>query len=98
MSRLQLFVDSQYAGPWALACFVVLQEKSVAAEWLTGAAETAAFGPLKTGVFNVADIAIMGGLFGFLFISRKGAGVKKAISLTNLTAYLCERLSQLFIW
>lgn len=24
-------------------------------------------GPLKTGVFNVADIAIMAGLFGFLF-------------------------------
>jgi len=28
-------------------------------------------GPLKTGVFNVADIAIMAGLFGFLFISSK---------------------------
>ncbi len=26
-------------------------------------------GPLKTGVFNVADIAIMAGLFGFLFVS-----------------------------
>lgn len=28
-------------------------------------------GPLKTGVFNVADVAIMAGLFGFLFISSK---------------------------
>lgn len=28
-------------------------------------------GPLKTGVFNVADIAIMVGLFGFIFISSK---------------------------
>lgn len=28
-------------------------------------------GPLKTGVFNVADIAIMAGLFGFLFVSSK---------------------------
>lgn len=28
-------------------------------------------GPLKTGVFNVADVAIMVGLFGFLFISSK---------------------------
>lgn len=28
-------------------------------------------GPLKTGVFNVADIAIMAGLFGFLFISSR---------------------------
>jgi len=26
------------------------------------------FGPLKTGVFNVADIAIMAGLLGFVFI------------------------------
>ncbi len=26
-------------------------------------------GPLKTGVFNVADIAILAGLFGFLFVS-----------------------------
>jgi signal peptidase II len=28
-------------------------------------------GPLKTGVFNVADIAIMASLFGFLFLSSK---------------------------
>jgi len=28
-------------------------------------------GPLKTGVFNVADIAIMAGLLGFVFISSK---------------------------
>lgn len=28
-------------------------------------------GPLKTGVFNVADIAIMAGLFGFIFVSSK---------------------------
>ena len=28
-------------------------------------------GSLKTGVFNVADIAIMVGLFGFIFISSK---------------------------
>ncbi|HCS66202.1 MAG TPA: signal peptidase II [Cellvibrio sp.] len=28
-------------------------------------------GPLKTGVFNIADIAIMAGLFGFLFVSSK---------------------------
>lgn len=28
-------------------------------------------GPLKTGVFNVADIAIMMGLFGFIFISSQ---------------------------
>jgi signal peptidase II len=28
-------------------------------------------GPLETGVFNVADIAIMTGLFGFLFVSSK---------------------------
>lgn len=32
MSTLQLFVDSQYASPWAMSCFVVLQEKSIAAE------------------------------------------------------------------
>jgi len=29
------------------------------------------FGPLRTGVFNVADIAIMAGLFGFVFLSSK---------------------------
>ncbi|EEB1206134.1 signal peptidase II, partial [Salmonella enterica subsp. enterica serovar Infantis] len=28
-------------------------------------------GPLRTGVFNVADVAIMAGLFGFIFISSK---------------------------
>lgn len=28
-------------------------------------------GPLKTGVFNVADVAIMAGLFGFLFVSSE---------------------------
>ncbi len=28
-------------------------------------------GPLRTGVFNVSDIAIMVGLFGFVFISSK---------------------------
>lgn len=28
-------------------------------------------GPLRTGVFNVADIAIMAGLLGFIFISSK---------------------------
>jgi signal peptidase II len=28
-------------------------------------------GLLKTGVFNVADVAIMAGLFGFVFISSK---------------------------
>jgi signal peptidase II len=28
-------------------------------------------GTLKTGVFNVADVAIMAGLVGFIFISRK---------------------------
>lgn len=28
-------------------------------------------GPLKTGVFNVADVAIMVGLFGFIFVSSK---------------------------
>lgn len=28
-------------------------------------------GPLQTGIFNVADIAIMAGLFGFFFISSK---------------------------
>lgn len=28
-------------------------------------------GPLQTGIFNVADIAIMVGLFGFFFISSK---------------------------
>lgn len=28
-------------------------------------------GPLKTGIFNVADIAIMAGVFGFLFVSSK---------------------------
>lgn len=28
-------------------------------------------GPLKTGVFNVADVAIMVGLFGFMFLSTK---------------------------
>lgn len=28
-------------------------------------------GPLRTGVFNVADIAIMAGLIGFFFISSK---------------------------
>lgn len=32
MSTLQLFVDSQYASPWAMSCFVVMQEKSIAAE------------------------------------------------------------------
>jgi glutathione S-transferase len=32
MSSLQLYVDSQYASPWAMSCFVVLQEKSIAAE------------------------------------------------------------------
>jgi signal peptidase II len=26
-------------------------------------------GPLETGVFNVADVAIMIGMFGFIFIS-----------------------------
>jgi signal peptidase II len=29
------------------------------------------FGPLRTGVFNVADVAIMAGLFGFIIISSK---------------------------
>ncbi|MCE2571893.1 signal peptidase II [Motilimonas eburnea] len=29
------------------------------------------FGPLKTGVFNVADIAIMLGFFGFIFLSTR---------------------------
>lgn len=29
------------------------------------------FGPLRTGVFNVADIAIMAGLFSFIFLSSK---------------------------
>ncbi len=28
-------------------------------------------GPLRTGVFNVADIAIMAGLFGFIFVYSK---------------------------
>lgn len=28
-------------------------------------------GPLKTGVFNVADIAIMAGLFAFIFLSSR---------------------------
>ncbi len=28
-------------------------------------------GPLQTGVFNIADVAIMAGVFGFLFISSK---------------------------
>lgn len=28
-------------------------------------------GPLRTGVFNVADVAIMAGLFGFVFLSTK---------------------------
>lgn len=28
-------------------------------------------GPIRTGVFNVADIAIMAGLFGFLLLSSK---------------------------
>lgn len=28
-------------------------------------------GPLKTGIFNVADIAIMVGLFGYIFIATK---------------------------
>ncbi|SMF56623.1 signal peptidase II [Alteromonadaceae bacterium Bs31] len=28
-------------------------------------------GPLRTGVFNVADVAIMAGLFGFIFVSSK---------------------------
>lgn len=32
MTTLQLFVDSQYASPWAMSCFVVLQEKSIVAE------------------------------------------------------------------
>lgn len=32
MPTLQLFVDSQYASPWAMSCFVVLQEKSITAE------------------------------------------------------------------
>lgn len=32
MTALQLFVDSQYASPWAMSCFVVLQEKSLATE------------------------------------------------------------------
>jgi signal peptidase II len=37
-------------------------------------------GPLKTGVFNVADIAIMAGLFGFLFFSSKwGQGLKRPL-------------------
>jgi len=36
-------------------------------------------GPLKTGVFNVADIAIMAGLFGFLFVSSKwGQGLRRS--------------------
>ena len=29
------------------------------------------FGPIRTGVFNVADVAIMVGLFGFFIISSK---------------------------
>lgn len=29
------------------------------------------FGSLQTGVFNVADVAIMAGLFGFVFITSK---------------------------
>lgn len=32
MSDLKLYVDSQYASPWAMSCFVVLREKSIAAE------------------------------------------------------------------
>ena len=37
-------------------------------------------GPLKTGVFNVADIAIMAGLFGFLFFSSKwGQALKRPL-------------------
>jgi glutathione S-transferase len=42
MPDLQLYVDSQYASPWAMSCFVVLQEKSIAAEVIPvdlGAAE-----------------------------------------------------------
>lgn len=36
-------------------------------------------GPLKTGVFNIADIAIMAGLFGFLFVSSKwGQGLRRS--------------------
>ena len=37
-------------------------------------------GPVKTGVFNVADIAIMAGLFGFLFFSSKwGQALKRPL-------------------
>lgn len=32
MPSLQLFVDSDYASPWAMSCFVVLQEKAVVAD------------------------------------------------------------------
>lgn len=42
MSNLQLYVDSNYASPWAMSCFVVLQEKLLAAELIPvdlGAAE-----------------------------------------------------------
>jgi signal peptidase II len=39
-------------------------------------------GTLKTGVFNVADVAIMAGLVGFIFISRKQP--KQLISNRNI--------------
>lgn len=32
MSAFKLYVDSHFASPWAMACFVVLQEKGIAAE------------------------------------------------------------------
>lgn len=32
MSALTLYVDSQYASPWAMSCFVVVHEKNIAAE------------------------------------------------------------------
>jgi len=42
MPNLTLYIDSQYASPWAMCCFVVLQEKSLSAELIPidlGAAE-----------------------------------------------------------
>ncbi len=35
MSVFKLYVDSHYASPWAMACFVVLQEKGIAAELIS---------------------------------------------------------------
>lgn len=32
MSALTLYVDSNYASPWAMSCFVVVQEKNIPAE------------------------------------------------------------------